>query len=436
MIMTHRGLLRVLAVFLAVLFTLPAYAAGDPLELRAVGEDFIAVYSSEEEIAFEVEVLNGSDEVRFQWFQCDQDGNASGGEIGFGGKAYVVRGIPNELMGEVLYYKCVATLYGEVAEHIFSCVLYPMGVEEEGMTLYAVSDQDIVINDPEEEIAFEVGAENAVGALQWTEWYRCDEHGAITGDDIGFGGTAYVVRGIPEEYAGERFYYACIVRDSGGNEGLFVFSCMLDLSIPEEDDEAVVGITVTSVPTKTTYRVGDLIDLTGLVVRIYTRNGFMDKMDGDGVAVDPELFRDPGEQEVLVACEGFLDTFTVTVTAAEDTTAASVETEPISAESDPPAAETETAPVETEPAPVETETSAPETEPPATETDLPVSDTVPLITSDDTMYAVSEFSDILQETAKETAEKLKAILIPVGIGVGAVAVVGVTLAVVLRKKKH
>ena len=417
--MKIKSRLGCLLALMLLLTLVPVHAGGPGLSLQPVGETHVNVYSPDESFSFEVEVINGTPDVKIEWVQCNDLGQPITGDIGYGGTAFLMHGIPAEKMGELLYYKCIATRSDERAECTFSCMLLPMGVEEEGMTLVPVSPQHIEVYSPDEEIAFEIKAVGAKGELKWTSWYECDENGVIRGGDIGFGGTALVLHGIPAEKMEQTQYYACIVRDSGGNEALFVFSCVLlpmgveeeegltlsavgeqnvvvhsteepfsfevqaagakgalqwtawyecnpdgsirggdignggtalymhglpadtkdgqtltygcivrdsggneallnftvrlELSGGEEDDDAVVGIGISTPPKKMTYKVGETLDLTGLSVRIWTGNGFMDRQNGADMHVTPMTLTTAGQQVVTVEYEGFADTFTVEV---------------------------------------------------------------------------------------------------------------------------
>jgi len=285
------------------------------MTLVPVSPQHVEVYSPDEEIAFEIKAVGAKGDLQWtKWYECDENGVIRGGDIGFGGTALVLHGIPAEKMEQTQYYACIVRdSGGNEAFFVFSCVLLPMGYEEDdGMTLVPVGEQNVVVHSVEEEVAFEVQALHAKGKLQWTEWYECNPDGSIRGNDIGFGGRAYVLRGLPYDAKdGDTFYYGCIVRDSGGNEALLNFSVRLELT--EEDDDAVVGIGISTPPKKMTYKVGETLDLTGLSVRIWTGNGFMDRQDGKDVHVTPMTLTTAGQQVVTVEYEGFADTFTVEV---------------------------------------------------------------------------------------------------------------------------
>ncbi len=118
-----------------------------------------------------------------------------------------------------------------------------------------------------------------------------------------------------------------------------------------EDAESIV---MASTPQRTTYNVGDVLDLTGLTLTVTYSDGATEVVS-DGYTCEVETLDEAGTQEVTVRYGGAETKFTVTV---EDV----AETEPIETEpavTEPP----ETEPPVTEP-PV---TEPPVTEPPVTE---------------------------------------------------------------------
>lgn len=106
-------------------------------------------------------------------------------------------------------------------------------------------------------------------------------------------------------------YYVCGVWTQSGGYG---YSSVIPVTVLEpEEPEEVVSIEITKEPAKTQYQVGDSIDLKGMVVRVYTSNGFKDLFDGIGVEVSPKTLTGAGEQKIAVTYEGCIATFTVTV---------------------------------------------------------------------------------------------------------------------------
>lgn len=73
----------------------------------------------------------------------------------------------------------------------------------------------------------------------------------------------------------------------------------------------VDGIGVLSLPRKTEYETGEIIDTTGLVIRAYTKNGSID-IDS-GFEVSPQKLKEEGRQTVTVSFGGKECSFTVNV---------------------------------------------------------------------------------------------------------------------------
>ena len=75
--------------------------------------------------------------------------------------------------------------------------------------------------------------------------------------------------------------------------------------------EKIEGIGVLKLPNKTVYEIGDELDPSGLVIRVYTNNGTRDEIDH--LLCSPTLLTEPGEQEITVSYEEKTCTFTVQV---------------------------------------------------------------------------------------------------------------------------
>lgn len=91
-------------------------------------------------------------------------------------------------------------------------------------------------------------------------------------------------------------------------------SCSFDVSV-REAAQTVQGIGVLTPPNKTSYRVGDWLDVTGLAVRVYFSNGGTRDIYS-GFSCSPKQFTQAGRQNVTVSYSGKTTTFQVNV---EDT---------------------------------------------------------------------------------------------------------------------
>jgi hypothetical protein len=79
----------------------------------------------------------------------------------------------------------------------------------------------------------------------------------------------------------------------------------------EAAKEVVQSISIASLPTKTTYTVGDTLDSTGLTVRVVTNKQVVDI--SDGFSYTPKVLTGEGTQQIKVIYNGVNCTFNVTV---------------------------------------------------------------------------------------------------------------------------
>ena len=87
-------------------------------------------------------------------------------------------------------------------------------------------------------------------------------------------------------------------------------ACVFTVNV-QQDEEAVTGIGVLTLPDKTSYVVGDTLDTTGLAIRAYTNKGYWDV--SDGLECSPTVFEVPGNQTVTIRYSDKECTFTVPV---------------------------------------------------------------------------------------------------------------------------
>lgn len=90
--------------------------------------------------------------------------------------------------------------------------------------------------------------------------------------------------------------------------------CYFDVEV-EPGPEVIEGIGVLKLPEKIVYEVGEELDPTGLIVRVYTNNGTRDEYWD--LLCEPTLLTEPGQQEITVYYEKETCTFTVQVLEAE-----------------------------------------------------------------------------------------------------------------------
>jgi hypothetical protein len=100
------------------------------------------------------------------------------------------------------------------------------------------------------------------------------------------------------------------------------------------------SLEIMEVPNKLTYTAGEKLDMTGLWVRIYTPDGFIDSRNGKYLTYSTKALTTVGEQKIKLTYEDAVEFFIVTVNEAPPEETEPTETEP--AESEP----TETDPTE------------------------------------------------------------------------------------------
>lgn len=86
-----------------------------------------------------------------------------------------------------------------------------------------------------------------------------------------------------------------------------------------EGDPTVDSIEILSTPDKVVYTSGECLDLTGLKVRIWTSDGYIDSVNGDKLEITKNPLITVGEQKIKVAYGDAFDIFIVTVKAAPHT---------------------------------------------------------------------------------------------------------------------
>ena len=125
-----------------------------------------------------------------------------------------------------------------------------------------------------------------------------------------------------------------------------------DITISEGGSEYTLEIV--QVPNKVTYTAGEKLDMTGLKVRIYTPDGFIDSKDGKNLTYSQKELVTVGEQKIKISYEDAFEFFIVTVVAAPTTkpTDPDVSTSPTDETEEAPTDETE-APTDSSEAPTD-----------------------------------------------------------------------------------
>jgi hypothetical protein len=100
----------------------------------------------------------------------------------------------------------------------------------------------------------------------------------------------------------------------------FTFFYVL-VEAPEE-----LTLSILKTPYKTEYMIGDTIDLTGLVVRIYENGQYFDLLDGEGVTTTASVLNTAGERRIRISYGDVSDVFYVFVEAPQELTIELLET--------------------------------------------------------------------------------------------------------------
>ena len=105
------------------------------------------------------------------------------------------------------------------------------------------------------------------------------------------------------------WYVVIMVTPEGGEEyaNTKEFEMYIDQAGPQYSLEII------QVPNKVTYTAGEKLDMTGLRVRIYTPDGFIDSRDGNYLTYSQKTLTTVGEQKIKLTYEDAVEFFIVTV---------------------------------------------------------------------------------------------------------------------------
>lgn len=98
--------------------------------------------------------------------------------------------------------------------------------------------------------------------------------------------------------------------------------CYFDVEV-EPQPEVIESIVIAALPEKVVYKPGERLDLTGLIVRVYTNNGPRD-VGPEELSCSPMDLIQPGPQLITVSYEGLTCSFTIQVVEEETPVAMTV----------------------------------------------------------------------------------------------------------------
>ena len=152
------------------------------------------------------------------------------------------------------------------------------------------------------------------GTLEY-QWYSTtvNDIATIRAIDEATGGTY-----TPPQKVGVVYYCYAVWNVKSGARSNPVYSRLIRVEYAEAEP-TVDSLEILSTPDKVVYTSGESLDLTGLKVRIWTSEGYIDSVNGDKLEITKNPLVTPGEQKIKVSYQGVSEFFIVTVKAAAHT---------------------------------------------------------------------------------------------------------------------
>ena len=152
------------------------------------------------------------------------------------------------------------------------------------------------------------------GTLEY-QWYSTTVNDIATIRAIdGATGSTYT----PPQKVGVMYYCYAVWNIKSGTRSSPVYSRLIRVEY-SEDAPTVDSIEILCTPDKVVYTSGECLNLTGLKVRIWTSEGYIDSVNGDKLEITKNPLVTVGEQKIKVAYGDAFDFFIVTVKAAPHT---------------------------------------------------------------------------------------------------------------------
>lgn len=152
------------------------------------------------------------------------------------------------------------------------------------------------------------------GTLEY-QWYSTtvNDIATIRAINDATGGTY-----TPPQKVGIMYYCYAVWNIKSGTRSNPVYSRLIKVEYAE-GEPTVDSIEILSTPDKVVYTSGECLDLTGLKVRIWTSEGYIDSVNGDKLEITKNPLITVGEQKIKVAYGEAFDFFIVTVKEAPHT---------------------------------------------------------------------------------------------------------------------
>lgn len=148
------------------------------------------------------------------------------------------------------------------------------------------------------------------GSLSY-QWYYSQYGDNSTGSVIG--GENRSELNVVAGFTGTSYYY-CVVTNTNNGQSVSVPSQVIAVSVSQD---SIRDVSLLSLPSRTSYTVGDFVDTGGLQLRVIYTSGNMDTVTG-GFSVTPSQFSYAGVQSVQVVYEGYSFSYDVTVQEAQE----------------------------------------------------------------------------------------------------------------------
>ena len=167
----------------------------------------------------------------------------------------------------------------------------------------------------EQAIILDADASSPDGGTLEYQWYSTtvNDIETILAIDEATGGTY-----TPPQKVGVMYYCYAVWNVKSDTSSEPVDSRLIRVEYTEAEP-TVESIEILSTPDKVVYTSGECLDLTGLKVRIWTSEGYIDSVNGDKLEITKNPLITVGEQKIKVAYGDAFDIFIVTVKAAPHT---------------------------------------------------------------------------------------------------------------------
>ena len=239
-------------------------------------------------------------------------------DSGMEGTNIYLRGTP-DVAGQ---YYCVITVAEENVETSPSTFSIPVHVTAAVPELQVSDD---VVCSTGDTVDLSVSAYTNDGAQLSYQWFVSTD--GSTNTSIFIDGANQPVyqpsTGIPGVYS-----YYCVVTNSNNGEQSAAVSPVITVTVQEQAPQPkIAGIELASPPTQLVYSLGDMVNTTGLRIRVTYSDGSVYLLD-NGYTIYPTQLTNLGDQEISVSYEGYSCSFYATVEQSEVVTGIEILTLP------------------------------------------------------------------------------------------------------------